>query len=98
MLEIGVDFSDLSLYYDRRRNIVVGWTGVGTRHPLCSYLKWSIEGSSRIYVSGDVIEIDIDGLTYRHAPSLRIRTFIWRINATIPFGVPVFGGDTFSCF
>ena len=97
MNQIGFDRSDLVEFYDRRRNRLVGWSGVGCYHPLVSYLKWVMDDASRIYVCGEYVEVTVDNLTYKLPTNAKLRTFIWRINATIPFGVPIFGGNALTC-
>jgi hypothetical protein len=66
-------------------------------HPLAYYLKWTLDDAKRIYVCGELISIDLDDLRYNQPPSHQLRTFIWRVNASIPFGRPIFGGDAIGC-
>jgi hypothetical protein len=97
MNELGVDIEDMFHFFASKRNNFVGWSGVGCYHPLAYYLKWTLDDAKRIYVCGELISIDLDDLRYNQPPSHQLRTFIWRVNASIPFGRPIFGGDAIGC-
>ena len=97
MNEIGFDPLELKEFYEGRRNKLVGFSGIGCYHPIVSYLKWILDDATKIYVCGEFVEITQQDLVYKLPTNAKLRKFVWRVNATFPFGRPIFGGDTICC-